>query len=135
MLLLSEIRDWIKEMRVGDHFYIGKLDNSQEKAIGIYQRKSEQPLRMAIGGRNIASYDVKSVSILVHWNKNAKETEINAQNLFNRILESKNIVIGKTLIQYIQLESNEPIDVGTDDANVYERVIPMNIYYQLNERE
>lgn len=135
MLLLSEIRDWIKEMGVGDHFYIGKLDNSQEKAVGIYQLKSEQPLRMAIGGRDLASYDVKSISILIHWNKNARETEINAQNLFDRILKSTNVVIGKTPIKYIQLESNEPIDVGTDDDNVYERVIPINIYYQLNERE
>jgi hypothetical protein len=28
------------------------------------------------------------------------------------------------------LLNNEPIDVGTDDKNIYERVIELNFYYE-----
>ena len=30
----------------------------------------------------------------------------------------------------ISLLQNEPVDVGTDDNNVYERVIELDLYYE-----
>ena len=44
-------------------------------------------------------------------------------------------MIGKHRINVIELLQNEPIDVGTDDNGIYERVIEMNLYYELKERE
>nr|DAS32819.1 MAG TPA: hypothetical protein [Caudoviricetes sp.] len=134
MITLAEVRDWIKTFNAANNYYIGKIDNKQENSIGIYQRKTIDGPRVAIGGRLLASYDVKSISILIHWNKNANETEKRAQYLYNRLFEAESVVIGGTPIKMIALLHNEPVDVGTDDNNVYERVIELDLYYE-RERE
>ena len=134
MITLAEVRDWIKTFNAANNYYIGKLDNKQENSIGIYQRKTIDGPRVAIGGRSLTSYDVKSISILIHWNKNANETEKRAQYLYNRLFEAESVVIGGTPIKMIALLQNEPVDVGTDDNNVYERVIELDLYYE-RERE
>ena len=134
MITLAEVRDWIKTFNAANNYYIGKIDNKQENSIGIYQRKTIDDPRVAIGGRSLASYDVKSISILIHWNKNANETEKRAQYLYNRLFEAESVVIGGTPIKMIALLQNEPVDVGTDDNNVYERVIELDLYYE-RERE
>ncbi|HEU8018267.1 TPA: hypothetical protein VWH77_001536 [Streptococcus pneumoniae] len=130
MITLAEVRDWIKTFNAANNYYIGKIDNKQENSIGIYQRKTIDGPRVAIGGKSLASYDVKSISILIHWNKNANETEKRAQYLYNRLFEAESVVIGGTPIKMIALLQNEPVDVGTDDNNVYERVIELNLYYE-----
>ena len=130
MITLAEVRDWIKTFNAANNYYIGKLDNKQENSIGIYQRKTIDGPRVAIGGRSLASYDVKSISILIHWNKNANETEKRAQYLYNRLFEVESVVIGETPIKMIALLQNEPVDVGTDDNNVYEHVIELDLYYE-----
>ena len=130
MITLAEVRDWIKTFNAANNYYIGKIDNKQENSIGIYQRKTIDGPRVAIGGRLLASYDVKSISILIHWNKNANETEKRAQYIYNRLFEAESVVIGGTPIKMIALLQNEPVDVGTDDNNVYERVIELDLYYE-----
>ena len=130
MITLAEVRDWIKTFNAANNSYIGKIDNKQENSIGIYQRKTIDGPRVAIGGRSLTSYDVKSISILIHWNKNANETEKRAQYLYNRLFEAESVVIGGTPIKMIALLQNEPVDVGTDDNNVYERVIELDLYYE-----
>lgn len=130
MITLAEVRDWIKTFNAANNYYIGKIDNKQENSIGIYQRKTIDGPRVAIGGRSLTSYDVKSISILIHWNKNANETEKRAQYLYNRLFEVESVVIGGTPIKMIALLQNEPVDVGTDDNNVYERVIELDLYYE-----
>lgn len=134
MITLAEVRDWIKTFNAANNYYIGKIDNKQENSIGIYQRKTIDGPRVAIGGRLLASYDVKSISILIHWNKNANETEKRAQYLYNRLFEAESVVIGGIPVKLIALFQNEPVDVGTDDNNVYERVIELDLYYE-RERE
>lgn len=130
MITLAEVRDWIKTFNAANNYYIGKIDNKQENSIGIYQRKTIDGPRVTIGGRSLASYEVKSISILIHWNKNANETEKRAQYLYNRLFEAESVVIGATPIKMIALLQNEPVDVGTDDNNVYERVIELDLYYE-----
>lgn len=129
MITLAEVRDWIKTFNAGKHYYIGKLDNKQEYSIGVYQRKNIGRPRIAVGGLELTSYDVKEISILIHHNTNANETEKRALYLFNQILKADMVVIGDTPIQMVEVLTNEPVDVGTDDNHVYERVIELNLYY------
>lgn len=133
MILLKDIKDWLKTFEAADHYYMGKLDAKQKKSVGVYQRKNNNPPRVCIGGYDNASYDVKSISILVHWSLDADETEVAALKLFNKIKESKNVTINNIHIPYIKLLNAEPVDVGTDDNGVYERVIELDIYYSKGE--
>lgn len=43
------------------------------------------------------------------------------------------VQIGEMQVNYLRLLVPEPVDVGTDDAGVYERVIWVDIYYERND--
>lgn len=130
MLTLAEVKDWLKTFDIGEYFYIGKLDNKKEKSIGVYQRKNTDSPVMAIGGLENKKYEVKPISVLLHWNNNANDTEKAALSLFEKLLNTSDLVIGQTHINYIRLMVSEPQDVGTDDKGIYERVIWFDLYYE-----
>lgn len=127
MITLSNVRDWLKTLINAEHFYIGRLDDKQEKSVGVYTLKtSGEPLR---GIGSDLSFDVIAVSVLVHWNENANETEVNARNLFEKLRTIKNVTINDSKVYMIQLLVPEPIDVGTD-GTIYERVIEFKLFYE-----
>ena len=128
MITLANIRDFIKTFGFAENYYIGKLDNKKDESFGVYSLKRNDSPVTAIGGDS--TYDIIGVSILVHWNNNANETEITARQLYEKLRTVKEIKINNTQIYMIQLLSPEPIDVGTDDKGIYERVIEMKIYYE-----
>lgn len=130
MLKLSEVQDYIISLGVTeeDRVYIGKLDNKQDKSIGVYSRKGEGAPVTALGG--YSSYDIKPVSLLVHWNQDKEETEAAAFSLFERLKKETRITIGSIQIPYIRLMVPEPQDVGTDDNGIYEYVIWIDFIYQ-----
>ena len=128
MITLANIRDFLKRFDLFENYYIGKLDNKQDKSLGVYSFKRNEPPVTAIGGDS--SYDIKGVSLLIHYNNNADETEIAALRLFEKLRTVKDVTIGNTQIYMIQLLMPEPVDVGTDDKGIYERVIEMKIYYE-----
>lgn len=129
MLLLADIKDYLKTLQIADHYYTGKLDSKKERSVGVYQR-GQNGYKMAIGGPVNKKYDVKSVSILVHWNKNSKETERQALLIYEKLRNLRQVTMGDTKVYYATPQTNEPVDVGTDDAGVYERVIWLNLYHE-----
>jgi hypothetical protein len=135
MLTLAEIRDWLKTLdNKAENYYIGKIDNKKEKSIGVYQLNLKRPNRVCIGGLDNTKTASKSVSILFHYNKNAAETEQFALSFFNELNELsrvREIQIGSKIASFVELLNSEPVDVGTDDNGVYERVIEATIYYDL----
>lgn len=137
LLGLADIRDWIKFLNytASENCYIGKLDNKKDKSIGVYQLKTSNETNIAIGGIDNTKTLEKSVSILIHWNKNAKETEEISNKIYNKFLESKEFVINDIKVNYIRLLVPEAVDVGTDDKNIYERVIQAIFYYENKKKE
>ena len=135
LLGLADIRDWIKTLNytASENCYIGKLDNKKDKSIGIYQLKTSNESNVAIGGIDNTKTMEKSVSILIHWNTNAKETEQKSYEIYNELLNAKNFIINEIKINYIKLLVPEPVDVGTDSKNIYERVIQATFYYEKKE--
>ena len=125
---LYEIRNWLKTFNLFEHYYIGKLDQKPDKAIGVYQLSSSRSPIMALGGKS--SYNVKRASLLIHWNNNARETDNAANNLFEAIMNMQHLVIGDWKVQFINTLVPEPQDVGTDDKGIYESVIEIEIYYE-----
>jgi hypothetical protein len=128
MLLLADIKDWLKTVYDADHYYTGKLDNKKTKSIGVYQRSSYGPKRVGVGGGK--KHEIKNISVLVHWNENSKETEIAAIELFEKLETMRQFKIGDTFVYYLSMQVNEPVDVGTDDNGIYERVIWFDVYYE-----
>ncbi|MCP1103599.1 hypothetical protein M2454_002936 [Aequitasia blattaphilus] len=129
-MTLAEVRDWIKTFEIGENFYIGKLDNKKEKSIGVYQRKPSGNPFIALGGVDNTKTTVKSISLLIHWNKWADQTEAAAQELYDKFLRLTDVTIAGKRVNYVRLEVPEPVDVGSDDSGVYERVIWLDLIYE-----
>lgn len=132
MLALKDIKQYISGLGIADdeHVYIGRLDNKKEKCIGVYGRPTSGPANMAIGGLECTTYDTKSVSLLIHWNKIKDESERTAYDLFEKLRSVTSLSIGDTHINYLRLMVPEPQDVGSDDGGVYEYVIWLDFIYQ-----
>nr|DAZ73076.1 MAG TPA: hypothetical protein [Caudoviricetes sp.] len=70
------------------------------------------------------------MSLLIHYTDNARETEEFARRLYETLYGIKNVEIKEHKIYIIELLTEEPIDVGTDDKGVYEQVIEVKFYYE-----
>ena len=128
MITTADVRDYLKSLSPARHFYCGKLDNKPDESVGVYSLRHTAPPVRAVGGE--PTYDVIGVSVLLHWNQNAKETELAARRLYQALYTAKNVTISEHTVYMIELLVPEPVDVGTDQKGVYERVIEMNIYYE-----
>lgn len=125
--MLSVFRDYISTLGIGEHFTIGKIDNSKDKSIGVYgdgyQRRVE-----AIG--KCSSYDTAGIRILIHWTKNLADTETNARSLYESLRYITDTDMGEVHIQYFMLNYDEPVFLGTDENGVYEYMISGVAYYR-----
>ena len=132
MLKLTEIRQWIASLGIAEdqHVYIGKLDNKQQKSIGVYGRSGSGSPDIALGGLERTTYDTKRLSLLVHWTTRKAESEVAAYELFEKLRNVSSLDIGDTHIKYLRLMVPEPQDVGTDDGGVYEYVIWLDLIYE-----
>lgn len=128
MITVADVRDYIKTFELADNYYSGKLDNKRDRSFGFYSlKRSEPPLRM-VGTE--PSFEIIGISILIHWNNNSTETESAARRLFSALYSARDVKINGHDVYLIELLFPEPIDVGTDDKGVYERIIEMKIYYE-----
>lgn len=131
---LADVRDWLRSLDAIDATWtIGRVDDSREKRAAVYQRTDYGPATVAIGGEQATKTRVKHVSVLVHWTKNHRETEAAAQALYDALRYNPGVsALG---IKYIELLMPEPADVGSNDIGIFERVIWMNLHYELQEDE
>ena len=132
-MMLADVRDYIAELKISDHVYMGKLDAKKEKSIGVYNSKHEHPYKTAIGGSELESYGTKYVTLLVHWNKSPRDTEKAANDLFERVRQAREVTVNNMLIKVIQPLTDGPVDVSTDDAGIYGMVIEAAVIYRKGE--
>ena len=132
--MLADFRDWLKanwldsnDKPIADHYHIGKINNNNEKSIGIYSTNGLK--RVEAFGKN-SSYDIAGISILVHWNKNANDTEIIARSLYETLRYVTNTAMGNSYVYIVEMSEGEPISIGTDDNGVYEYHIGLRLYYR-----
>ena len=132
MLTLNDIRGYIAGLGIADgkNVYIGKLNNKKDRSIGVYRRQGSGPPVMALGGYDYSSYDIRRISLLIHWDKDVRTSEQAAYGLYEKLKNVSSLSIGDTPINCIILQVPEPVDVGTDDNGVYEYVIWLDFVYQ-----
>ena len=132
MLTLDDIRGYIGGLGItaDRNVYIGKLNNKKDHSIGVYHRQGSGPPVMALGGHDYSSYDVRRISLLVHWDRDVQASERAAYELYEKIKNVSSLSIGDTPINCIILQVPEPVDVGTDEKGVYEYAIRLDFVYQ-----
>lgn len=128
-MTISDFKEWLKTKINCPSWFAGGLRTADEKAIAIYNGKAFiNP--MAIGGLQNSSYKGKGIRILIHWNKNVRESELKAQEVYNAINGLTNVeVAGKRVIKF-NMRDPEPIYLGVDDSGIYEYVIDLEIIYE-----
>lgn len=131
MLMLSDVRDYLATLNISK-VCSGKLDTKLKNVVCVYNRKTSMPPRKCIGADS--SYEIKPISILVHWNENQRESERKACELYEVLQAQEDMYIGDTKIYILSMLQNEPIDLGTDDKGIYEYAIEIDLYYK-NRKE
>lgn len=128
MVYTADVRDWLKTLSSADHYSIGKIDNRLDKSIGVYALNAGgYPVR-TIG--QDSTYTILSVSILLHWSKDAKTSEQAARQLFEALRTAESQTINGHKIYLLDLLTPDPVFVGTDEKGVYEWVVECSIYYE-----
>ena len=131
MILLGDIRDWLKSFGIFDNYYIGRLDTKKKNSLGVYNLQDDGR-REVIGG--LKKYEKKGVSLLIHGDSNKANTEKKAFSLYNAleslITSCEYPSIGDKKVFFIELLNNQPIDVDQDESSTYEYVIELNIYFE-----
>lgn len=125
--MLAEIREYLKTQIEADHYSIGKIDGTKDKSIGVYSDNSSARVE-AIG--RVKTYDRAGIRILLHWNKNMRETETVARTLYENLRYITDTDFGSVHVYYLDLLYGEPVFLGTDNNGVYEYVIACVIYYE-----
>ena len=125
--MLANFRDYLKSLDVADNYYLGKMVNETEKSLGVYSQPGfRRPEAIGLRG----SYDIAGFTLLLHWNKNAKESEAAARDLYEKIRYITDLDMGTLHVDYLDLLEAEPSFIGTDGNGVYEFSIPGRIYYR-----
>jgi hypothetical protein len=125
----ENVFNWVKTLSTkASNYYCGMLNDKKEKSFGVYQLKDNRARDIALG--DVTKTGLKGISILVHWNKSTRDTENIAARLYADLAASVSPTIGGNKANYIKLLHDEPIDVGTDENGICERVIEFVIYYE-----
>ena len=127
----EQVFEWVQTLPTkADNYYCGILNDKKEKSFGVYQLKDTRARDISLGGLGTTKTGAKGISVLVHWNRSTRETETVAASLYNSMAAAITPMIGENKVNYINLLHDEPIDVGTDENGICERVIEFVIYYE-----
>ena len=137
MVTLSDIRDYVAKLGIvkNEHCYMGKLNTKYEESIGCYHLRRRGAPRIPLGGKENAAFDVLPVSFLIHWNKNAAQTDQKANELYRILQDLKNVTVNNKQIKFCIMQVPYPQDVGTDETGIVEMVIEAEFYCSTAEKE
>lgn len=126
----ENIKDFIKTFNLDfEHYFCGKIDAKFQKVLGVYSLRNSSNFVIPLGGLNNKGSNDIYISLLIHYNNDYIDTESIAQDLFNKLSTVTSFSFNSFNINYINMLVNQPIDVGTDDNNIYERVIQIQVNY------
>lgn len=126
-MTLKQYKDYFKEnFKWTDSISIGKIDNNQEKAICFYNSKRNLSYVGVFGGVQNKTTNIKPITILLRYTKNQNSAEIMAQKIYDFFNERSFFINQKRI--FTQMIYSEPINLGTDDNNVYEYSLELNFY-------
>ena len=126
-MTLKQYKDYFKEnFKWTDSISTGKIDDNQEKAICFYNSQRNSSYVGVFGGIKNKSTNIKSVTILLRYTKNQNIAETMAQQIYDFFNERSFFINQKRI--FTQMIYSEPIDLGTDEKNVYEYSIELDFY-------
>lgn len=122
-----KVKDYLKSIiKDCDKWYIGSMDENQEKAIAIYSNRRN--IGKLTNFKNLQSYDILPITLLLRWTKNYNNAETKANEIY-KLLDCSNFSIEDYNCNITCLY-NAPIDLGADENNVYKFSIELDLLYR-----
>ena len=126
-----KVKDYLKTIiKDCDKWYIGKMDENQEKAIAIYTNKRN--LAKISEFKNLQSYGILPITLLLRWTKNYNTAETKADDIYE-LLDCSSFFIDDYKCN-INCLYDGPIDLGSDENGVYKFSIELNLLYRKGEK-
>ena len=86
MMMLADVRDWLKSLHaVEADWTIGRYESEKERKCCVYTRSDYSEAVAAIGGAEATKTLVKRIQVVVHWNRNHRQTEEAAAALYEAL--------------------------------------------------
>ena len=125
-----KVKDYLKTIiKDCEKWYIGKMDENQEKAIAIYSNRRN--LEKISNFKNLQSYGILPITLLLRWTKNYNTAEIKADEIYE-LLDCSSFFIDDYRCN-INCLYDGPIDLGSDENGVYKFSIELNLLYRKGE--
>ena len=126
-----KVKDYLKTViKDCDKWYIGKMDDNQEKAIAIYSNRRN--LAKISNFKNLQSYGIIPITLLLRWTKNYNTAETKANDIYE-LLDCSSFFIDDYRCN-INCLYDGPIDLGSDENGVYKFSIELNLLYRKGEK-
>lgn len=127
----SKIRDYLKSVIPEcSKWSIGQMDENQEKAIALYANRRQ--LEDNSKYKNLKTYGILPITLLLRWTKNYNTAEIMANKIYE-LLDCSSFFIDEYNCS-IEGLYNGPIDLGADENSVYKFSIEINLLYRKGEK-
>lgn len=126
-----KVKDYLKTViKDCDKWFIGKIDDNQEKAIAIYSNKRQ--IDSISKFKNLQSYGILPITLLLRWTKNYNTAETKANEIYE-LLDCSSFFIDDYRCN-INCLYDGPIDLGSDENGVYKFSIELNLLYRKGEK-
>ena len=126
-----KVKDYLKTIiKDCDKWYIGKMDENQEKAISLYSNRRN--LAKISNFKNLQSYGIIPITLLLRWTKNYNTAETKANDIYE-LLDCSSFFIDDYRCN-INCLYDGPIDLGPDKNGVYKFSIELNLLYRKGEK-
>lgn len=127
----SKVKDYLKSViKECTKWSIGQMDENQEKAIAVYANRRQ--LEANSKYKKLKSYGILPITLLLRWTKNYNTAETEANKIYE-LLDCSSFLIDDYNCS-IECLYNGPIDLGTDENNIYKFSIELNLLYRKGEK-
>ena len=125
-----KVKDYLKTIiKDCEKWYIGKMDENQEKAIAIYANRRN--LAKISNFKDLQSYGILPITLLLRWTKNYNTAETKVNDVYE-LLNCSSFFIDNYRCN-INCLYDGPIDLGSDENGVYKFSIELNLLYRKGE--
>ena len=126
-----KVKDYLKTViQDCNNWYIGSIDENQEKAIAIYANRRQ--LESLSKFKDLQSYGILPITLLLRWTKNYNTAETKADDIYE-LLDCSSFFIDDYRCN-INCLYDGPIDLGPDTNGVYKFSIELNLLYRKGEK-
>ncbi|MEG0165645.1 phage tail terminator protein [Anaerorhabdus sp.] len=127
MITLEDVLNYLKTIILNEKWFTASYDINIPQLICLYNKQASGQVN-AIGGADNSSYNKKSFTVLIHWDKSFVLAEKRANDIYQLLRKARGTVINYRII-HVELDRNEPIYVGKDKIGNHEFIINAVLWY------